>query len=57
MIDIRTDGTTLFVTINRPDVSNALDAAALARLAAVFDDLAARPDLHVAVIKPEWRGR
>jgi len=57
VIDIRTDGTTLFVTINRPDVSNALDAAAHARLAAVFDDLAARPDLHVAVIKPEWRGR
>ncbi len=50
MIDTRTDGTTLFVTINRPHVSNALDAAAHTRLAAVFDEFAATDDLRVAVI-------
>ena len=54
---MRIDGTTSFVTINRPDVSHALDAAADARMAAVFGDFAARPDLHVTVIEPDWRGR
>jgi crotonobetainyl-CoA hydratase len=49
-IEIRIDGTAMLVTINRPDVANALDAAAHADLAAIFDDYAAADDLRVAVI-------
>lgn len=50
MIETRTEGHALFITINRPDVMNALDADAHARLAAVFDEYAANADLRVAVI-------
>lgn len=49
-IETRIDGTTLFVTMNRPDAMNALDAAAHAELAAIFDDFAANDGLRVAVI-------
>lgn len=44
------DGRLLIVTINRPDVMNALHPMANAELAAVFDDFQADPDLWVAII-------
>jgi enoyl-CoA hydratase/carnithine racemase len=44
------DGHVLLVTINRPEVMNALHPPANAEMAGVFDDYAADPDLWVAVI-------
>lgn len=44
------DGPILTVTINRPDVMNALHPAANFELEAIFDDFVADPDLWVAVI-------
>jgi len=44
------DGKLLIVTINRPEVMNAVHPPANAELAKVFDDFAADPDLWVAVI-------
>jgi len=44
------DGRLLVVTINRPDVMNALHPPANFELAAVFDDFAADPDLWAAVV-------
>jgi enoyl-CoA hydratase len=38
------------VTINRPKVLNALDAATLAELEAAFDDLAVDPDIRVILL-------
>lgn len=49
-IDTRVDGTTLWVTINRLEVMNALDPAAHRDLATILDDYAVRQDLRVAVI-------
>lgn len=40
----------LIVTINRPDVMNALHSPANLELAEIFDDFASNPDLWVAVI-------
>ncbi len=45
-----TDGHLLVVTINRPEVLNALHPAANRELAGVFDDFQADPDLWVAVV-------
>lgn len=47
---VETDGRLLVVTIDRPEVMNALHPAANAELAAVFDDFAADPELWVAVV-------
>lgn len=44
------DGHVLTVTINRPEVMNALHPKANAELAAVWDDFAADPDLWVGII-------
>lgn len=44
------DGPILTVTINRPDVMNALHPAANLELETVFDDFVADPDLWVAII-------
>ncbi len=44
------DGNLLIVTINRPEVMNALHPPANAELAQVFDDFAADPDLWVAIV-------
>lgn len=43
-------GLILTITINRPEVLNALHPAAHAELARVFDGYATDPDLHVAII-------
>jgi enoyl-CoA hydratase/carnithine racemase len=47
---IEHDGKLLIVTINRPDVMNALHPPANAELAKVFDDFAADPGLWVAIV-------
>jgi len=39
------------VTLNRPDRRNAMNAALLRALAAAFDDLGARPDVRVIVVR------
>src|SRR4051812_38994027 len=44
------DGHVLIVTINRPEVMNALHPPASAELSDVFDDFAADPDLWIAVV-------
>lgn len=44
------DGHLLIVTIDRPEVMNALHPAGNAELAGVFDEFAADPDLWVAII-------
>ncbi len=44
------DGALLTITIDRPDVLNAVHPAAHAELADAFDRYGADPDLHVAVI-------
>jgi enoyl-CoA hydratase/carnithine racemase len=47
---IRRDGRTLTVTLNRPEVLNALHAAANRELAGVFDEFEADPELWVAIV-------
>ncbi len=47
---IERDGRLLLVTINRPEVMNALHPPANKELAEAFDDFAADPDLWVAII-------
>ncbi len=47
---VERDGRLLVVTIDRPEVMNALHPAGNAELAGVFDDFAADPELWVAVI-------
>lgn len=44
------DGRTFIVTIDRPEVMNALDPPANAELAAIFDEFAADPALWVAIL-------
>jgi enoyl-CoA hydratase/carnithine racemase len=44
------DGHLFIVTINRPEVMNALHPAGNAELAGVFDEFAADPDLWVAIV-------
>jgi crotonobetainyl-CoA hydratase len=44
------DGRLLVVTLNRPDVMNALHPAANFELAKVFDDFASDPELWVAIV-------
>ena len=44
------DGHVLIVTIDRPEVMNALHPAGNAELAAVFDEFAADPELWVAIV-------
>jgi enoyl-CoA hydratase/carnithine racemase len=39
-----------FVTLNRPDVMNALHPPAGEELAAIWDDVAADPDVWVAIL-------
>jgi enoyl-CoA hydratase/carnithine racemase len=48
--NVERDERILTVTINRPDVMNALHPAANSELGKVFDDFAADPDLWVAII-------
>ena len=47
---VERDGRLLIVTINRPEVMNALHPPANFELAGVFDDFAADPELWVAII-------
>jgi enoyl-CoA hydratase/carnithine racemase len=47
---IERSGGLLVVTINRPEAMNSLHPAANAELAAAFDEFAADPQLHVAII-------
>jgi crotonobetainyl-CoA hydratase len=47
---VETEGPILIVTLNRPEVMNALDRDSHIELAAIFDDFAADPDLWVAII-------
>jgi len=47
---VERDGRLLVVTIDRPEVRNALHPPGSAELAGVFDDFAADPDLWVAII-------
>src|SRR5580698_3206984 len=47
---IERDGKLLIVTINRPDVMNAVHPPANHELAKVFDDFAADPELWVAIV-------
>jgi enoyl-CoA hydratase/carnithine racemase len=48
--EVSRDGHVLTVTINRPDVMNALHPKANAELASVWDDFAADPELWVGII-------
>src|SRR5438309_8949530 len=48
--EISSDGHVLTVTINRPEVMNALHPKANAELATVWDDFAADPELWVGII-------
>ena len=47
---VERDGRILIVTIDRPEVLNALHAPAHRELAGVFDEFAADPDLWVAIV-------
>src|SRR5215813_1108828 len=47
---VETDGRLLIVTIDRPEVANALHPMANQELADVFDEFAANPELWVAII-------
>ena len=47
------DGRIFTVTINRPEVMNALHASANKELGGVFDDFVSDPDLWVAIITGE----
>ena len=51
------DGHLFIVTINRPEVMNALHPPANAELSDVFDEFAADPDLWVAIITGAGDGR
>ena len=48
--EVERDGRILIVTIDRPEVMNALHPQGNAELAGVFDEFAADPDLWVAII-------
>ena len=50
------DGRLLVVTLNRPDVLNALHPPANRELAKVFDEFAADPELWVAILTGAGRG-
>lgn len=47
---VETEGPLLWITINRPEVLNALDPAAHRELHRIFDDFARDPALRVAII-------
>lgn len=49
---VRTDifGSTLLITINRPEARNAVDAAVASGIAAAIDELEGNPDLRVGVL-------
>ena len=47
---VETDGRLLIVTINRPEVANALHPMANQELSEAFDEFAANPELWVAII-------
>ncbi|MCE7795417.1 enoyl-CoA hydratase-related protein [Sphingobium sufflavum] len=49
-VGVERDGRLTIVTINRPEVHNALSAEAHDELEAIFDDFAADPDQWVAII-------
>ena len=44
------DGHLFIITINRPEVMNALHPPASSELSTVFDEFAADPDLWVAIV-------
>jgi len=52
-IRYRKAGRIAYVTINRPEVRNALDALANSELGAAFDDFAADPEAWIAIITGE----
>jgi enoyl-CoA hydratase/carnithine racemase len=47
---VKADGRVLVITINRPEVMNALHPAANFELARVFDDFVADPELWIAIL-------
>ena len=47
---VEREGPVTLVTINRPEVMNALHPPANGELAGVFDEFAADPDLWIAII-------
>ncbi|MGD8415485.1 MAG: crotonase/enoyl-CoA hydratase family protein [Pseudomonadales bacterium] len=49
-VDVRNEGTTTVITINRPEVRNAVDGPTAAALAAAFRDFDADDDTSVAVL-------
>lgn len=49
-VSVEQQGAVMTVWLNRPAVHNALDAALIARLTAVFTDLAARDDVRVVIL-------
>ncbi len=53
---VETDGRILTVTLNRPELLNALHPPANVELGKVFDDFDADPELWVAIITGEGRG-
>ena len=53
---VEKDGRILTVTLNRPDLLNALHPLANIELGGVFDDFAEDPELWVAIITGEGRG-
>jgi enoyl-CoA hydratase/carnithine racemase len=55
-IDAAKDGRVLTITLNRPDVLNALHAPACFELSEVLDDFVADDDLWVAIITGAGRG-
>ena len=50
-LTLRQDGFHLTVTLNRPEARNAMSAAMTLELAAVFDSVAALPDVSVIVLR------
>ena len=50
-LTLRQDGFHLTVTLNRPEARNAMSAAMALELAAVFDSLAALPEIAVIVLR------
>jgi enoyl-CoA hydratase/carnithine racemase len=49
-LKVERDGRLLIITLNRPQVRNALHAPACVELSAAFDELQSDPDLWIGII-------